>query len=384
MRIAILGSVALPVPPPAQGGTEWIAYYQAEGLSKLGHKVVLFAAHGSAKGPYELVEVGGGDTVAGSAGPAARVSQGDASSRSPSAHSPFGEASLGSPSLASPAFLNVESSRKLRLENVYLSQVQQELINRKDDFDVILNNMRGEAVFLPLAKLLNKPFINVMHLPIFTELAGLFKEYNTHIITISNAQRKDFPDLNYLATVYNCVDTQKYSYDAVGGDYLLMMGSIAPHKNQEVAIRVAQKLGMKLILAGKIGNPDYFAKMKPDIDGEMVKWMGEMDFAEKLKLYQKAKAFIFPINWPEPFGLVMIEAMSCGVPVVAFNNGAIPEVLVDGKTGFVIENNSEDNMIEAVKNIDKIKREDCRKYVEENFTVAKMVSDYEAALTKIV
>ena len=359
MKIAILGSVALPVPPPYQGGTEWIAYYQAEGLAKLGHTVLLFGAKGSAKGPYQLVEVGGGDTVEGSSST---------------------DSSLARSHLARLT----ESSRNLRKENVYLAQVMEELMNRKDEYDVILNNMRGEAVFLPFAKAQDKPFINVMHLPLFPELASLFKEYNTHIITISNAQRKEFPDLNYLATVYNCVDTAKYAYDAVGGDYLLMMGSITPHKNQEAAIRVAKSLGLKLVLAGKIGNPDYFAKIKPDIDGEMIKWIGELGFEEKLQLYQKAKAFLFPINWSEPFGLVMIEAMSCGTPVVAYANGAIPEVVVHGKTGFVIERNSEEMMVAAVKKIDEIKREDCRKHVEEHFSIGKMVADYEKALTKLI
>ena len=288
----------------------------------------------------------------------------------------------------------------------------QHLIDRKDDYDLIMNNMRGEAVFLPFARAWDKPFVNVMHLPIFPELAEIFKTYQTHVISISNAQRKDFPDLNYLATVYNCVDTEKYVPDVILSEaknpqhdprngwgpssaswrtqddarssYLLMMGSIAPHKNQAAAIRVAKKLGMKLVLAGKIGNQDYFNSIKDDIDGEQIKWFGELAFPDKLKLYQNAKVFLFPIQWEEPFGLVMIEAMSCGTPVVAFGNGAIPEVVVDGMTGFVIDGNSEEKMIEAVKNIDKIKREDCRKHVLENFTVEKMVADYETALLKTI
>ncbi len=365
MKIAILGSVALPVPPPAQGGTEWIAYYQAKGLSERGHKVILFAAKGSKKENYELIEVGMGDTVAGSESGRIRSSK------------------LASSDNSKQLPSNVESSRPLRKENVYLAQVIQYLIDRKDDYDVILNNMRGEAVFLPVAKMLNKPFVNVMHLPLFDRLAEIFKEYNTHIITISNAQRKNFPQLNYLATVYNCVDTEKYEFDPVGGDYLLMMGSIASHKNQAGAIRVAKKLGMKLILAGKINDRKYFDTLKSDIDGKLINWIGELAFPEKLKLYQNAKAFLFPILWEEPFGLVMIEALSCGTPVVAFGNGAIPEVVVDRKTGFVIENNSEEKMIEAVKNIDSINRTDCRKYVEENFSVDKIVGDYEKALSRI-
>lgn len=353
MKVAILGSVALPVPPPAQGGTEWIAYYQAEGLVKKGHKVLLLSAKGSKKGAYELIEVGGGNTVTGS-------------------------------QLSQPATNQfTESSRKFRLETIYLAQAIQILHERKLDYDVIVNNMRGEAVFLPFAQSAGKPFVNVMHLPLFAELADMFQDYQTHVITISNAQRKDFPDLNYLATVYNCVDTDKYSFNPTPADYLLMMGSIAPHKNQAAAIKIAQKAGKKLILAGKIGNQQYFDTLKQDIDGENIRWIGELGFEEKLKLYQNAYAFIFPINWPEPFGLVMIEAMACGTPVVAFGNGAIPEVVVDGKTGFVIENNSIDDMVEAVKKIDQIKREDCRKHVEEKFTVQKMVDDYEKALLSL-
>ncbi|OGG21477.1 hypothetical protein A3D03_06400 [Candidatus Gottesmanbacteria bacterium RIFCSPHIGHO2_02_FULL_40_13] len=418
MKIAILGSVALPVPPPAQGGTEWIAYYQAKGLSERGHKVILFAAKGSKKDNYELVEVGMGDTVAG-----AKPIQ----DRTPV------ETILDRQ--------YTESSRNLRKENVYLAQALQQLIDRKDDYDIILNNMRGEAVFLPVAKLLEKPFVNVMHLPIFPELAEIFKTYKTHIITISQAQRKEYQDLNYLATVNNCVDTEKYVMlnhvilnsfqdpnktlkqvqgDKKEDDYLLMMGSIAPHKNQAGAIRVAKKLGMKLVLAGKIGNQDYFDSIKADIDGTQIKWIGELAFSDKLKLYQKAKAFLFPILWEEPFGLVMIEALSCGTPVVAFGNGAIPEVVVDGKIGFVIENSrqpsfaelssatagrqitnnkqqltiktsGEEGLVEAVKTITymnereyQMLRQNCRRHVEENFTIDLMVNDYEVALQRLI
>jgi glycosyltransferase involved in cell wall biosynthesis len=163
-----------------------------------------------------------------------------------------------------------------------------------------------------------------------------------------------------------------------------MMGTIGRHKNQAAAIRVAKKLGMQLILAGKVRDKDYFEELKKDIDGEQIKWIGEIGFAEKLKLYQEAKAFVFPILWEEPFGLVMIEAMACGTPVVAFNHGAISEVLVDSKIGYVIDRDSEDDVISAIKNIDKIKREDCRKWVEEKFTVEKMVGDYEDGLKKVI
>ena len=353
MRIAILGSVVLPVPPSRQGGTEWIAYYQAKGLADLGHEVILLAARGSFMGKYRLIEIGQGNKSIG-AGRAGAESE------------------------------EIEASRRLRKENVNLAEVMQKLIDLKDEYDVILNNMRGEAVFLPLTKMLEKPFINVMHLPLFPELAHLFEESKTHVVTISNAQRKGFSDLNYLATVYNCVDTEKYTFNPIPkGEYLLMLGTIGRHKNQGAAIRVAKKLGMKLYLSGKIRDEDYFEELKKEIDGKQIVWHKELEFYRKVEMYQNAKVFLFPIVWEEPFGLVMIEAMACGTPVVAFSNGAIPEVVVDGKTGFVIDSNNEVGMIEAVGKIGSIKRQDCRSHVMENFTVEKMVKGYEEALKKI-
>lgn len=357
MRIAILGSVALPVPPPAQGGTEWIVYHQAKGLSERGHQILLLAAKETSKSfsgasNVKIVEVGGGDVVSGS-----------------SKERTF-----------DPAL--VEGSRKIRLEIVYLTQAAKALIDYKDDYDVILNNMRGEAIFLPIAKLLDKPFINVMHLNLFPELAEMFLEFKTNVITISNAQRKGFPNINYAATIYNCVDVDKFTFNDTPQDYLLMVGSIGRHKNQKEAIAVAKELGIKLVLAGKIRDQDYFAELKKDIDGEQIKWVGEIGFEEKLKLYQNAKALLFPILWEEPFGLVMIEAMSCGTPVVAFNRGAVSEVLKDSLTGFMVESHSQ--MVEAVKKIDSINRQDCRRHVEENFTVEKMVDGYENALQMLI
>lgn len=355
MRIIILGSVALPIPPSAQGGTELIAYYQANGLAQKDHEVILVGAKGTSDNfkdsNVRVLEVGAGDLVSG----AAREQKFDPE--------------------------KTEASRKLRLENVYLAQVSQILIDQAGSYDLILNNMRGESVFLPIAKMLGKPFVNVMHLNLFPELADLFREYKIPVITISNAQRGQFPDLNYLATVYNGIDVRKYAFNATPSDYLLMVGTIGRHKNQAAAIRVAKKLGTKLVLAGKIRDQDYFEELKKDIDGQQIKWVGELAFDQKLELYQQAKAFLFPILWDEPFGLVMIEAMSCGTPVIAFGNGAVPEVVVDGKTGFVVDN--EEGMIEAIGKIDQIKREDCRKHVEENFTVEKMVDSYEKALLKL-
>ncbi len=354
MRIALLGSVALPVPPPLQGGTEWIAYYQAKGLAAKGHSVLLFGAQRTAKHFSEkniqVIEVGQGDTVVGST------------------MSSFDPATM-------------EASRLLRKEMVYLAEVVQHLIDKKDAYDVIVNNMRGEAIFLPLAKLLGKKFVNVMHLNMFAELAALFTAYDASLISISNAQRKAFPHLNYLATVYNAVDTSQFTFSPQHQDYLLMVGSIGRHKNQKDAITVAKKTGSKLILVGKIRDQDYFDELQKEIDGKQIQWIGEIPFAEKVTVYQGAKAFLFPINWEEPFGLVMIEAMSCGVPVIAYNHGAVKEVVVDGQTGYIVDNL--DTMIAAVGKIDNISRIACHERVEEKFSISIMVEGYDKALSSL-
>lgn len=343
MKIAVLGSGFNTIPPLGQGGTEWIVYHQAKELSKRGHNIILIARKGTSDNfkdtSVNVVEIDPGETNF-------------------------------DPKIT-------EGSRKLRLETIILAKVCQKLIDMKDQYDIVLNNMRGEGVFLPIAKILNKPFVNVMHLNLFTELAEFFKTFNTNIITISNMQRKGFPDLNYLATVYNCVDIEKYAFNPTPSDYLLMMGTIGRHKNQGEAIAVAKELDLKLVLAGKIRDQDYFDELKKDIDGARIRWFGEISFEEKLKLYQNAKAFIFPINWEEPFGLVMIEAMACGTPVIAFNRGAISEVVKDGMTGYVVDNHSQ--IVGAVKKVDNIDRAVCRKHIEDNFTVEKMVEGYENA-----
>ena len=349
MKILILGSVALPVPPPMQGGTERIAYWQAIGLSARNQDITLVAAIGSQKNSaYTLVEIGG-DTL----------------------H-------------AVPGI--VESSRNLRKEAIYLAQVEQYILDHGKEYDIILNNMRaGETLFVPVAKAVGVPYVTVMHLPMFSELADYFKQTNTAVITISNAQRVGFDGLNYAGTVYNCVEPRLLAQERSDGgqaEYLFMMGSIAPHKNQKDGILAAKAVGKTIILAGKIGNQVYYDKeIAPLIDGKTVIHKGEMGLDEKTALLAGAEALLFPIVWPEPFGLVMIEAMAVGTPVVAYRNGAVPEVVVDGKTGFIVENGK---LVEGIQKLGAIDRAACRKHVEEHFTVEKMVESLEGALKNVV
>jgi len=356
MRILILGSVALPVPPKAQGGTERIAYLQAKGLAEKGHTVTLIGAVGSENNPlYHLVCIGKGDTV---------------------------EGSQNADQIPGP--VAVESSRKLRKESVYLAHVEKWLFDNGSAFDVMVNNMRaGESLFLSIACRLGIPLVNIMHLPIFQELADIFKEYDAPIITISDSQRKAFPDLRYVATVYNGIHVSEFPFSQIQGEYLLMMGTIAPHKNQKAGIEIAQKTGKKLIMAGKIGNQAYYdAEIAPQIDGVRVIHLGEIGFEEKTKLYKEAYALLFPVLWEEPFGLVMIEAMACGTPVVGYRRGAVPEVVRDGKTGFIVD--TQDEMIQRVKDVPSIDRNYCRQLVSERFSNTGMVDAYEQALVSVV
>ncbi len=165
-----------------------------------------------------------------------------------------------------------------------------------------------------------------------------------------------------------------------------MMGSIAPHKNQKDGILAAKAAGKTIVLAGKIGNQGYWdSEIAPLVDGKTVIHKGEMGLDEKIALLTNAEALLFPIVWPEPFGLVMIEAMAVGTPVIAYKNGAVPEVVMDGKTGLIIdEAQGVGGLAVAISRIGEIDRAACRKYVEDTFTVEKMIESLEASLEKVV
>ena len=236
----------------------------------------------------------------------------------------------------------IEASRKLRLEMVNLARVQELMIKRQSEYKLILNNMRGEAVFLPLAERLKKTVVNVMHLPLFSELASLFNQYNTSLIAISNAQRREFVDLNYLANIYNPVNTKIFSYNSTSKNYALMMSTIGYHKNQKEAIAACKKTDTPLVLAGKIRDQDYFDReIAPHVDGKTVIYHGELDFEAKLDLYRQARVFLFPILWQEPVGLGVIESRACGTPVIAYPHGGPSEIIINGKNGYLRNSVSE-------------------------------------------
>jgi glycosyltransferase involved in cell wall biosynthesis len=207
---------------------------------------------------------------------------------------------------------------------------------------------------------------------------------NQHFVSISDSQRRDAPDLPYTATVYNGIDTDVFSFHDTAEDYLMFVGRIVPEKGLKEAVQVAIKTDRRLIIVGQVSPVTqwYFDEhVKPYLSDKIL-YLGLIDKEQLARYYQKAAALLVPIRWEEPFGLTMAEAMSCGTPVIAFRRGSVPEVVKDGKTGFIVENTAE--MIGAIENIGKISRQDCRTHVEKNFTKTRMVNNYEKVLLNLI
>ena len=207
---------------------------------------------------------------------------------------------------------------------------------------------------------------------------------NQHFVSISDSQRRDAPDLPYTATVYNGIDTDVFSFHNTAEDYLMFVGRIVPEKGLKEAVQVAIKTDRRLIIVGQVSPVTqwYFDEhVKPYLSDKIL-YLGLIDKEQLARYYQKAAALLVPIRWEEPFGLTMAEAMSCGTPVIAFRRGSVPEVVKDGKTGFIVENTAE--MIGAIENISKINRQDCRTHVEKNFTKTRMVNNYEKVLHNLI
>lgn len=252
-----------------------------------------------------------------------------------------------------------------------------------DQFDVIHNHVGHLA--LPYAAKVKTLTVTTLHYPSEEAREGL-KKYGkaSCFVSISMAMQRFYPEINFAANVYNGIYVNDFIFNENGEDFFLFLGRISPDKGVHNAIEAAKIADGRLLIAGMVPSPDqnYFdEKVKPFIDGEKIKYIGEVDYAEKIKLFSRAKAVLHPIDFFEPFGLTLVEAMASGTPVIAFNKGSIPELVADKKTGFVVENVSE--MAEAMGKIGEIDRKECRKRVEENFTVEKMVEGYEDLYEKI-
>lgn len=340
MRIAQVAPLWERVPPPAYGGIELVVGLLTDELVKRGHEVTLFAS-GDSLTLAKLVSV---------------------------------------------------HPRALRLDQTVKDYSIYELLNlalvydQAENFDII----HSHAGHTPLAytKLVKTPTVHTLH-GIFTpDNAKIFKYANKQpYVSISDAQREPKLGLNYVATVYNGIDVSSYEFypEPVDPPYLAFVGRISPEKGLHLAIEIAKKVDLPLKVAGKIDKVDvkYFEQeIKPQIDGKQIQYLGEANHAEKNAIMGAAYATLFPITWREPFGLVMIESMAAGTPVIAMRMGSTPEVIADDETGFLCQNTQE--CIQAVGKVDRLNRYACRRYVETHFSVKQMTDGYEAVYQQIV
>jgi glycosyltransferase involved in cell wall biosynthesis len=338
MRIAQVAPLAESVPPKLYGGTERVVAWLIDELVELGHEVTLFAT-------------------------------GDSSTRAKLVPVWPRALRLGRPRT------DPFAAHAALLESVAA---------QAGDFDVI--HCHIDWLPLPLLSRLNVPFVTTCHgrldLPGFPETVRRFPQ--APFISISKNQREPLPEANWLGTVYHGLPAKSLGPSYSRGSYLAFLGRLTAEKGPEVAIRIARTVGMPLKIAAKIprGDRGYFKeKLEPLVDGDAIQLSGEVNDRTKEKFLAEAAALLFPIHWPEPFGLVMIEAMACGTPVIAFRHGSVPEVVDDGVTGFIVD--SETEAIQAIARLDTLDRRRVRARFEERFTARRMAQDYVALYDKI-
>lgn len=337
MRIGIISTLEMRTPPVAYGGTELIVSLLTEEFVRRGHEVTLFAS---------------GDSIT-----QARLI-----------------------SVCSNYLRGTDREKNvLNMLNVVAC------LERSHEFDIIHNNTQLEG--MSIARLTRTPMLTTLHGNLKGDWQLLFNQYAGWYNTISYSAKSLLPRKDRFAgVIYNAVDVKLFPYNGSGnGSYLLFLSRLSHEKGPHLAIEVAKKLGMKLIIAGNVDKVDerYFRdEILPKVDGDLIKYVGEADFNRKIELLSGAYCLLAPITWPEPFGLFMVEAMACGTPVIVFNKGSAPEVVKSGETGYIV--NSLIEMANAVEKIPAIKRSACRKHVEERFDVPRMADDYLKAYEQVL
>lgn len=340
MRIAQVAPLWERVPPPAYGGIELVVALLTDELVRRGHEVTLFAS---------------GDSI-----------------------------SLAKLESVHPQALRLDS--KVKEYGIYEMLQMSRVYEQAGEFDIIHSHMGCAA--LPYGNLVKTPTVHTMH--------GIFTPDNekmfTHArrqpyVSISNAQREPRLDLNCISTVYNGINLDTYDFYSEPQEvpYLAFLGRISPEKGTHLAIEIAKRSGWKLKMAGKVDVVDvdyYEQQIKPHIDGKQIEYLGEANHQQKADLIGNAVATLFPITWREPFGLVMIESMAAGTPVIAMALGSTTEVIAHGKTGFLC--NNVDEFVEAIEQVGQLSRQDCRDHVMKNFSVQKMTDGYEAVYRQVL
>lgn len=334
MKIAQVAPLQESIPPKYYGGTERIVSYLTEELVKQGHEVTLFAS---------------GDSVT------------RAELRPIVPHA-------------------LRLSKRHLNPQVYITLMLDKVACAASEFDVIHYHI--DFLHFNISRLLNTPQLTTLHgrldLP---DLVPIFKEFSDMpVVSISNDQRKPLPFANWLTTIYNGVPEEAYKLHSEPGKYLAFLGRISPEKRVDRAIEIAIRVNMPIRIAAKVDPVDqnYFdERIKPLLRHPLVEYLGEITEYEKSAFLGNAYALLFPIDWPEPFGLVMIEAMACGTPVIAYRHGAVPEVITDNRVGFIVD--GIEQAVAAVSNVDTFDRRVCRQVFEKRFSARRMASDYLAA-----
>ncbi len=345
MKIAFFLSSRNIVPPPKTGGIEQPTYFLTRELAKRGHQITLFSAPGSKIPKVAIKEI-----------------------------SPFHI-------LTKLKHGNLEE----RVTNFYDLTALADFFTsgQQEKFDLIQFNDYLFYKILPFAKLSKIPIviqINYPHGEIYPYLKeAVSKIKNVYYLPMSNFIKNAMPELNYLEPLYPAIDIRKFPLSNKKREYLLFIGRICPDKGAHLAIEVAQKVKQKLILAGPVKDADqlYFnAKIKPHLDNKDILYVGEVNFNTKIKLYQRAKATLFPTLWDEPFGIVLIESMACGTPVIAFDRAAAREIIKNGVSGFIVPDRAE-KMAAAVKKTTALNPQKIRAWAEKKFSIEKQTDIYE-------
>lgn len=339
MKIAQVSPIFESVPPKGYGGTERVIAYLTDELVRLGHDVTLFAS-GDSSTQARLV--------------------------------PAAPASIR----PSPRDWSWMAWHAIEMDMVAAAA---------HEFDII--HFHTDYLHFPLAKRLPVPHLTTLHgrqdlphlVPLHRHFSGM------PLVSISNSQRAPLPQANWIGTVHHGLPLDLYPGNGTPEDYLLFVGRISPEKRIDRAIEIAERCGMPLRIAAKIDEMDeaYFHEaIEPLFRKPFVTYVGEVGEQQKRALLEGAKALLFPVDWPEPFGLVMIEAFACGTPVIGWRNGAIPEIIDDGVTGFIVD--SMEEAVAAAKRIDDIDRRACRAAFDRRFTASVMAAGYLRLYDKVL
>jgi glycosyltransferase involved in cell wall biosynthesis len=331
VRIAQVAPLYESVPPKYYGGTERVVSYLTEELVRQGHKVTLFAS-GDSCTRAELVA-------------------------------------------GCPKALRLDSGCVDRLAHHVL--MLEQVLKRSNSFDII--HFHVDYLHFPLSRRLERPQVTTLHgrldLP---DLVPVYREfYDMPVVSISDSQRTPLPHANWVRTIHHGLPESLYQFCPQPEGYYAFIGRISPEKRVDRAIEIAKQTGVKLKIAAKVDEVDreYFEKeIRASLDHPLIEFIGEIGEDKKSDFLGNARALLFPIDWPEPFGLVMIEAMACGTPVIAYRCGSVPEVIDHGLNGFIVQNMEE--AVEAARQVTNLDRRNCRETFERRFSVRRMAQEY--------